>query len=374
MAETFEVLHRARAALDHHVPRQQRHAITTRAGLAYRALVTSVTLVTLVTAPAGASNLRDQRRAAATLYRQIQSLTDRYNGMSQRYDLSHIQLRRLGARMDVTRREFTTSRRVEMRDKQKLVQDATYAYVTARNSPSSGGSPFSNPTSAQAAGVYRQVVRSSLQTALTRYAASSIRLRRVEQRLASQRRLAATAMVAASRAVRAASTLLAALQADARRVTGTIAAIVRHDQATSAAAAVATLQQAQPVVGESAPPASPVAARAIEDAFSLIGVPYVWGGASRSGVDCSGLVLVAYAAAGIILPHYSGYQFSATMRVPLYDLQPGDILFYGPGGDEHETLYIGNGKVIQAERPGTTVTVSPVWFGPDFAGAGRPMA
>ena len=116
-----------------------------------------------------------------------------------------------------------------------------------------------------------------------------------------------------------------------------------------------------------------VGAVAVQAALRLLGVPYVWGGASRHGVDCSGLVLVAYAAAGIALPHYSGFQFADTMRVPLATLEPGDILFCGPAGDEHETLYLGDGRVIQAERPGTTVTITPVWFGPGFAGAGRPM-
>ncbi len=91
-------------------------------------------------------------------------------------------------------------------------------------------------------------------------------------------------------------------------------------------------------------------------------------------MDCSGLVLVAYAAAGIILPHYSGYQFADTVRVPLYDLQPGDILFWGRNGDEHEALYIGNDKVIQAEQTGTLVQITPIWFGPSFAGVGRPEA
>ena len=109
--------------------------------------------------------------------------------------------------------------------------------------------------------------------------------------------------------------------------------------------------------------------------MGLIGVPYVWGGASSSGVDCSGLVMLAYQAAGIYLPHYSGAQFLDTIRVPLYDIQPGDILFYGFEGDTHEAIYIGNGKMVQAEETGTLVQITPIWLGSSalpLAGIGRP--
>jgi cell wall-associated NlpC family hydrolase len=91
-------------------------------------------------------------------------------------------------------------------------------------------------------------------------------------------------------------------------------------------------------------------------------------------VDCSGLTMLAYQAAGIYLPHYSGSQYSATVPVPLFDLRPGDLLFYGPGGDEHEAMYIGNDKMIEAEHTGTFVLVTDVRLGYGFVGAGRPRA
>ena len=58
--------------------------------------------------------------------------------------------------------------------------------------------------------------------------------------------------------------------------------------------------------------------------------------------------MLAWAAAGVNLPHYSGAQYAAVTPVPLSDLQPGDLLFYGPGGTEHETMYIGGGDMIEA--------------------------
>ena len=103
----------------------------------------------------------------------------------------------------------------------------------------------------------------------------------------------------------------------------------------------------------------------------LLGVPYVWGGASRYGVDCSGLVMLAWDAAGVSLPHYSGAQFADTIRIPVWDLKPGDLLFYGYQGDEHETMYIGNGLMIEAPYTGSYVHISPVRYDYGFAGAGR---
>ena len=89
-----------------------------------------------------------------------------------------------------------------------------------------------------------------------------------------------------------------------------------------------------------------------------MGVPYVWGGASPSaGFDCSGLIMWAYAQVGISLPHYSGAQFAATVHIPLSDIQPGDLLFYGPQGSDHESMYVGGGQMIEAPHAGASVRI-----------------
>ena len=108
--------------------------------------------------------------------------------------------------------------------------------------------------------------------------------------------------------------------------------------------------------------------------MSYIGTWYCWGGASRSCVDCSGLIMLAYEAAGIDFPHYSGAQYEDTERVPLYDIEPGDLLFYGYNGDEHVAMYVGHGDMIEAEETGTRVHIVPIRLGYGFAGLGRPRA
>jgi cell wall-associated NlpC family hydrolase len=84
--------------------------------------------------------------------------------------------------------------------------------------------------------------------------------------------------------------------------------------------------------------------------------------------------MLAYEAAGIDFPHYSGAQYEDTERVPLYDIEPGDLLFYGYNGDEHVAMYVGHGDMIEAEETGTRVHITPIRLGYGFVGLGRPRA
>jgi peptidoglycan DL-endopeptidase CwlO len=95
-------------------------------------------------------------------------------------------------------------------------------------------------------------------------------------------------------------------------------------------------------------------AAAVAVAERYIGVQYVWGGESPSGFDCSGLVAYAYAQIGRSLPHYTVAQYNMFPKVPLSQLQPGDIVFFY--GLSHEGMYVGGGTVIQAPHTGAFVS------------------
>jgi peptidoglycan DL-endopeptidase RipA len=111
----------------------------------------------------------------------------------------------------------------------------------------------------------------------------------------------------------------------------------------------------------------------ISRALSQRGVPYSWGGGNAAGpsngiddgagtvgFDCSGLILYAFAGVGIKLPHYSGAQYNAGRQIPSSQMRRGDVIFYGPGGSQHVTLYLGNGQMLEAPYTGSVVKVSPV--------------
>ncbi len=111
----------------------------------------------------------------------------------------------------------------------------------------------------------------------------------------------------------------------------------------------------------------------INRALAQRGVPYSWGGGTAAGpsngidsgagtvgFDCSGLILYAFAGVGIKLPHYSGSQYNMGRKIPSSQMRRGDVIFYGPGGNQHVTLYLGNGQMLEAPYTGSVVKVSPV--------------
>lgn len=112
------------------------------------------------------------------------------------------------------------------------------------------------------------------------------------------------------------------------------------------------------------------AALAVGYAHEALGKPYVWGATGPSGYDCSGLTQAAWKAAGVSLPRTSYTQINAGQRVPRHQLAPGDLVFFY-SGISHVGLYIGQGRMIHAPRPGAPVRIAPIDEMP-FAGAARP--
>jgi peptidoglycan DL-endopeptidase CwlO len=106
-------------------------------------------------------------------------------------------------------------------------------------------------------------------------------------------------------------------------------------------------------------------------AMQYLGVPYVWGGASPSGFDCSGLIMYTYAQIGVSLPHYTGAQYQLGSPVPIDQLQPGDLVFFDGLG--HAGIYIGANQFIHAPHTGDVVKISPItgWYASRWVGARR---
>ncbi|WP_322983701.1 C40 family peptidase [Streptomyces sp. S584] len=109
---------------------------------------------------------------------------------------------------------------------------------------------------------------------------------------------------------------------------------------------------------------------AVRYAVEQIGKPYVWGAEGPDSYDCSGLTSQAWSAAGRDIPRTSQEQWAELPKVPIGSLRPGDLVVYFPKAT-HVALYIGNGLVVQAPRPGATVKVSPLASNP-LLGAVRP--
>ncbi len=97
---------------------------------------------------------------------------------------------------------------------------------------------------------------------------------------------------------------------------------------------------------------------ALRFALKQIGDRYVWGAAGPIKWDCSGLTMRAFQAAGVSLPHYSGFQYRYGKSISRKNLLPGDLLFFGRP-ISHVSIYLGKGKMVYAPRPGSRVKVGP---------------
>jgi cell wall-associated NlpC family hydrolase len=107
-------------------------------------------------------------------------------------------------------------------------------------------------------------------------------------------------------------------------------------------------------------------------AMQFLGTPYVWGGASPGGFDCSGLVMYVYSQLGVSLPHNAAAQYGYGTPVSVDQLQPGDLVFFDGLG--HVGIYIGGGQFIHAPHTGDVVKISSLsdpWYAATFVGARR---
>lgn len=107
-------------------------------------------------------------------------------------------------------------------------------------------------------------------------------------------------------------------------------------------------------------------------AMQYLGVPYVWGGSSPSGFDCSGFVMYVFAQVGVSLPHNAAMQYGYGSPVSRANLAPGDVVFFNGLG--HNGIYIGGGQFIHAPHTGDVVKISSLgegWYSSTFVGARR---
>jgi cell wall-associated NlpC family hydrolase len=324
---------------------------------------------------AGASTISNERAKAAVLYKQIQNINGRVEALGQKYDLAHVKLETINNQIKNTKNVVAGIERNVAKGNTQLRQDAIFAYVTNGSAASNNPLFSQNANKVGATNVYNQLAEGNINTTLANLKNYKLELTQERSILKGQVSQAADATRSAAKSFNEARVLQASLKNALSQAKGAIANYLAQVAAAAAAKSVQAINSSSPSsAGIPAPPPNSRANIAIDAAMSYIGVPYVWGGASRGGVDCSGLIMLAYAAAGIFFPHYSGAQYADTVRVPLWDIQPGDLLFYGYDGDQHVAMYVGNHEMIEAEMTGTTVHVTPVRLGYGFVGLGRPRA
>lgn len=156
--------------------------------------------------------------------------------------------------------------------------------------------------------------------------------------------------------------------------TTTPPALTSHSSVAGGGVPASLATSAAQTAAQTAAPAAPAGAAGASDqgmaekvvtrAHEMLGVPYVWGAEQPDAVDCSGLMLQVFNSVGVDLPRVSKDQATAGRAVTRDELAPGDMVFFdyssSRAGIDHVGLYIGNGKMIHAPRPGDVVKVGDV--------------
>jgi cell wall-associated NlpC family hydrolase len=375
-------------------PPSQRHR--RRLGPAVAAVVLAAVLATLAGAgTAGADQIKAKRNEARLAEQQLNGLYAQQDKAVEAYDAAHAKLTKVNAEIRSNHALLVAAKQNLAEARAQLAalvvsaykgddQDAAM-YVLAAQSFTDlvDRVDVLNRTSHDESSILHRVTVAEHQVA---HRQALLRRERVQAR-----RLVRQAEAAKRRAAALISSQQAKISDLKAQITQLVgerkARLAREARARAAAAAAAAAAAQQPAPSPSpapvapvappsgvpVPPASSVGAQAVQIAMGELGVPYVWGGASPSGFDCSGLTMWVYAQLGIHLDHYTGSQWTAGVPVPYDQLAPGDLVFFEPDIG-HVGIYIGNGEFIHAPHTGTVVQISSLsdsWYAAEYQGARR---
>jgi Cell wall-associated hydrolases (invasion-associated proteins) len=356
-------------------------------------LRTKVSVVILVTATAataafpalsGASPVDDKKRQAAELQRQIDAndnqlvtLSEQLNGAQLHHDQAQAGIDEAKRRTDAAEAERRRVRSILSRRAAQMYQGAGSTSPLSEMDVKSIGEIATRSRYASAAADHDDSLIAQLQKAKESLAVRKADLER--QRAAAQAEF--DAANSAKTKIDAANRQAQALQ---QQVKGEIASILKQESDARAAAIQRAAAAGPPRTtgrgGSQIPPNFPNvpapnggAAAAVAFAKAQVGKGYRYATSGPDTFDCSGLTAAAWQQAGVGLAHYSGAQYQETMRIGAGDLQPGDLVFYGPGGSQHVEIYIGGGMVVSASNPSSGVKLAGVRYG-SASGYGRVRA
>jgi peptidoglycan DL-endopeptidase RipA len=366
---------------------------------------------------AGAREAELARASArvTSLVATVIALQTRAEVLTEDYDHEVTLAQQAAAAYQVAAGRLTVARRTARRDSLRLAQQAAADYEAAGGpdmevvmlagtlSPQAylGVLGAQQVMASQAADLVAASQADEIVTRLfARQAATMLARQLAASRSADDLRLAVEAAVSQDAAVvkraRAARSRLAAELASAR-AKATLAAKGRAGRPAESASASTSLPPGASLPpgvlaggpsgaapGVVAPDWSPAAGASVSQgdiaaswALTQLGKPYQWGGAGPGSYDCSGLAMDAWARAGVLLYHWTGFQWVSGPHVPLSQLRRGDLVFYAtnvadPATIHHVGIYIGGGRMVDAPFTGASVRIDSIYAYPGLIGATRP--
>ncbi len=347
--------------------------------------------ITIAMAPSAASSapsigeLRTQvariQAEVAGIDAQVEAAAEAYNGAVYRLDQIQSRIRANGEILRKAKRELATARDIlgaRLRAAYMQPPPSRIQLILSSGSVSSflGGAEALERASSQDASIVRGVQALRQRAVVARRELLADQNRAQDEVAGRQRqRAVVTALLGQRQAVLAGAKGRLGKMLEAQRARERAAAAAARRQALERAHATQSLGDAtaSAAIGGGAGvvsgPGSAANAQAASIALQYLGVPYVWGGATPSGFDCSGLVSYVYAKVGKSVPHYTGAIWAAFPKVT-GPLQPGDLVFFHNLG--HMGIYIGGGQMVHAPHTGDVVRVASLAGRSGYVGAVRP--
>jgi cell wall-associated NlpC family hydrolase len=297
---------------------------------------------------------------------QVSKLTTAEDRAIQQYDQVNQQLTAANARLKLVNTELARDRVQFNSMRTDIAQIAAAAYEDGNLTSMAALLTSANPQTVLNKASYLTQLSSARYMAMHQFITVAEQLNGAQQQ--AKRTQAAISALRSQRRAQARSIGKSLSQKKALLATLTA-------QQQAAVAAVATAGSG----GSTAPssytgPTSTQAGKAVAFAYSQLGCPYVYGatGPCSSGYDCSGLVMAAWASAGVSIPRDTYSQWAALPHIPTSQLQPGDLIFFN--GESHVAIYVGGNYIIDAPVPGGRVEKISLsgWYAQTMNGAARP--
>jgi cell wall-associated NlpC family hydrolase len=349
-------------------------------------LIGVVALVAAASANADPGSVASKEAQAQSVLAQINSIDRNLDAAVEAYNLANVQLRKIEGDLRENRKQLTLARANLKVAQKALAARLVTAYTSTEDNSTLavllGSTSFEdllnrvetiNSTSNQDASIVRQVT--SFKAAIQRHRVE-LHNAHVEQQHVVAEKAAQRQHIESQLAAR--RQLLSSIRGEIARIKAAEAAQQRQlEAAAQARIAGQTTPSVNGIgVGGSTPEGSTVAPPNVHGgvvgiAMQYLGVPYVWGGSSPRGFDCSGFVMYVFAQIGVSLPHSSYAMFNMGTPVSISQLQPGDLVFFS--GASHMGIYIGGGQFIHAPHTGDVVKISSLsgYYSSAFVGGRR---
>lgn len=297
-------------------------------------LIAILLVAGFMAAPARAASHPSVRQ----IKREVAALQTHVDVLDQRYDAVNGQISAAEGLIRATATTVASQRRTAEREQSQVAQIAIMLYENGdEESPTALLTAPGAQQVLNQASIAQELSANDARTIRTYYAAEDhlLRLEKAEERQKSG---------------------ASELSGSARKIRRQMASLTSQEDALTGAdpSAVRPVGQTH---GVYTGPESTQAEKAVQFAYAQLGCPYVWGGTGpcSAGFDCSGLVMQAWAYAGVSIPRTSEEQWAGLPSVPEQEMAPGDLLIVLGGA--HVGMYVGDGKVIAAPQPGQNVQI-----------------